>query len=135
MQGSRPFFLLIINIIMNTMVLNTWYKVPGTYVPGIDYSTSRCFFILYFSCGDYAAFSVYVATCTAYRMYLISTCMDLTFNFSWRCERALVIMRVLCFYHFLYLFVFFPEVSFYSRVILEFVLRPRTSLYCDDEVI
>ena len=70
------------------------------------------FFILSFSCGYYAVLSVSVATCTAYRMYLIRTCADLTFIFVWgvRCGSAIMCI-ILC-----YIFIF-SEVFFHSRVI------------------
>ena len=44
-----------------------------------DFSTSSCLFILSFSFGYYAVFSVSVATCIAYRVYLTPTCADLFF--------------------------------------------------------
>ena len=53
------------------------------------------FFILSFSCGYYAVLSVSVATCTAYRMYLIRTCADLTFIFVWGVRCASVIMCII----------------------------------------
>ena len=70
------------------------------------------FFILSFSCGYYAVLSVSVATCTAYRMYLIRTCADLTFIFVWgvRCGSDIMCI-ILC-----YIFIF-SEVFFHSRVI------------------
>ena len=70
----------------------------------------------------YAVFSVSVATCTAYPMYLVRTCADLTFYFRLGCRCASVIMCIIC------LFLFFPRYSS-TPELLEPVLRPRTALY------
>ena len=77
---------------------------------------------------NHTVISVSVATRTEYGMYLIRTCADLTLYLCLRCRCASAIMCII-----LCLFLIFTDIFFYSRV-MEPVLRPRTALHCDDEL-
>ena len=81
----------------------------------------------HFSCGYHAIFSISVATCTAYRMYLIPTWAGLPFFFVWGID-MIQLSFVLCFPYF-----FFPPKYSSTPELMAPVMRPR-ALYCGDEL-
>ena len=74
-------------------------------------------------------FSVSVVTCTAYRMHLIRTCAGLPFYVLPEVQMCFIQLSCVL----LFLFYFYRGISS-TLELFEFVLRPRTALYCGDEL-
>ena len=85
-------------------------------------------FILSFSCGNHAVFSVSMVTRTAYHLYLVRARISL-FVLSEVCD----VVQLSCCVVVRFYFCLLPWYSS-TPELLEPVLRPRTALCCDHEL-